>query len=201
GNKDGIHEFLASDVLDPYLSQYFDCKPYILNSIGGSINAPPKEGRYEHGHKWHRDIRTFVGSGKRQLAVALVMLDDFTEVNGATEVLLGSHHVEPFPPESFVAQNRHQVCGTRGSVILYDGDIWHKVGENRSDQFRVALTLVFTRPNIKQQLDYPRFLDASYAASLSPRMRQLFGFNARTPSSMEEWYLPDGERFYRSDQE
>lgn len=201
GRNDGIHEFLESDVLDPYLSTYFNGKPYIINSIGGSINAPPAEGRYEHGHRWHRDIRTFVGLGNRQLAVALVMLDNFTIENGATEVLLGSHTVEEFPPDSFVAENRKQVTGRRGSVILYDGDVWHKVGENRSADFRVALTLVFTRPYFKQQLDYPRYLDPQYAESLSPRMRQLFGFNARTPSSMEEWYQPAGNRFYKSDQE
>lgn len=202
GRNDAVHDFLAADFLHDYLTAFFDGKPYILNSIGASINPPAgTDGKYEHGHKWHRDVRTFVGQGNRQLAVALIMLDDFTLENGATEVLFGTHHLRDFPPESFVQANKRQLCGVRGSVILYDGDIWHRVGVNRSDAFRVGLTCVFTRPYFKQQMDYPRYLDAEYANGLSPRMRQLFGFNARTPASMQEWYQPAEGRFYKSSQE
>jgi hypothetical protein len=202
GRDDAVHDFLSADLLHGYLTAYFDGKPYILNSIGASINPPAgTSGKYEHGHNWHRDVRTFVGQGNRQLAVALVMLDDFTLENGATEVLFGTHQLRDFPPENFIASYKRQICGPRGSVILYDGDIWHRVGVNRSDAFRVALTCVFTRPYFKQQMDYPRYLDAGYASRLSPRLRQLFGFNARTPASMEEWYQSPGNRFYKSDQE
>lgn len=202
GGQDGIHDFLAADTLDPYLRAYFDDKPYILNSISAPINAPQRiGGSYEHGHKWHRDVRTYVGQGNRQLAVVLVMLDDFTIENGATEVLPGTHRCKDFPPERFIAENRKVVCGKRGSVIFYDGDIWHRAGENTTDQFRAGMTCTFTRPYFKQQLDYPRFLDPVYAATLSPAMRQLFGFDARTPASIEEWYQPAESRFYKSSQE
>lgn len=200
GRHDHIHEFLESDCLHEYLTAFFGGKPYILNSIGASINAPAAQGAYEHGHRWHRDLRSYAGGGDRQMAIALVMLDDFTADNGATEVLLGTHHAREFPPESFIRAHGKPVCGKQGSIILYDGDIIHRAGVNRTDKFRIGMTCLFTKPYYKQQMDYPRFLCKEYADSLSPRMRQLFGFNARVPSAMEEWYCPDG-RFYKADQE
>ena len=60
---------------------------------------------------------------------------------------------------------------------------------------------MLTRPFFKQQLDYPRFFDAAYAESLSPHLRQLFGFNARTPTNIEEWYQHPAHRFYQPNQE
>lgn len=200
GRKDHIHDLLEADYLHPYLTDFFDGKPYILNSIGAAINAPAHMGNYEHGQKWHRDLRSYAGVGPRQMAIAMFMFDDFTTENGATEVLLGSHHSGRFPPDDFIRQNAKQVCGKKGSIILYDGDIWHRAGVNRTEQFRVGVTCLFTKPYYKQQLDYPRYLDKTYAESLSPRMRQLFGFNARVPASIEEWYNP-GKRFYGTDQE
>lgn len=200
GRHDHIHAFLESDCLHEYLTEFFGGKPYILNSIGASINVPAKMGAYEHGHKWHRDLRSYVGGGDRQMAIALVMLDEFTAENGATEVLLGTHRAREFPPESFIHAHAKPVCGAQGSIIFYDGDIYHRAGVNLTDKFRVGMTCLFTKPYYKQQLDYPRFLSEEYAESLSPRMRQLFGFNARVPAAMEEWYCPEG-RFYKPDQE
>jgi hypothetical protein len=201
GSPDAIHDFLAADYLHDYLTAYFDGKQYILNTISASIN-PPKEvsGAYEHARKWHRDIRTYVGNGNRQLIVMLVMLDDFTEANGATEILEGSHHAEAFPPESYITENKYTATGSKGSIILYDGDIFHRAGKNTTDKFRIGLTCTFTRAYFKQQLDYPRMLSSEYASTLTPRMRQLYGFNARTPSTMEEWYQTSENRFYKSDQ-
>ncbi len=200
GRKDSIHDFLKADYLHYYLTEYFGGKPYILNAINASINAPIQNGIYEHAHKWHRDIRSYVSLGERQMVIALIMLDDFTIENGATQVVFGTHRTRHIPPEDFLLSNAKSVSGKRGSIIFYDGDIVHRAGINLTEHFRVGLTCLFTKPYYKQQLDYPRFLDKEYADSLSTRMRQLFGFNARVPVSMEEWYHPSG-RFYKADQE
>jgi ectoine hydroxylase-related dioxygenase (phytanoyl-CoA dioxygenase family) len=135
------------------------------------------------------------------LIVAVVMLDDSTVEHGTLEVLIGSHRAMEFPSEDFIKDNRQFVCAPRGSAILIDGDLWHRVGHNKTKDFHLVVTCVFSRPYFKQGMDYPRFLSAEYASQLSPRMRQLFGFNARTPSSYEEWYQPMDKRFYQADQE
>ena len=201
GKRDAIHDFLQFDYLHSYISHYFDDKPYILSICGAPINPPASaSGKYEHGHRWHRDIRTFVGHGKRQLLVMLLMVDDFTIENGATELIPGSHRVKDYPSERFIADNKRCLCGLCGSIVLIDGDLIHRAGNNKTDAFRLGLSCVFSRASLKPVMDYSRFLSPEYAASLNPRMRQLFGFNARVPSNFDEWYQPVEKRFYRSDQ-
>jgi ectoine hydroxylase-related dioxygenase (phytanoyl-CoA dioxygenase family) len=65
---------------------------------------------------------------------------------------------------------------------------------------RRALTIAFTRPFMKQQLDYPRALGYHRRDTFSPRLRQLLGYNARVPASLEEWYQPPERRLYQRDQ-
>jgi ectoine hydroxylase-related dioxygenase (phytanoyl-CoA dioxygenase family) len=62
------------------------------------------------------------------------------------------------------------------------------------------LTLGFTRPFMKQQLDYPRALGYDRSETLSPALRQLLGYNARVPVSLDEWYQPPDRRLYKRDQ-
>ena len=87
-----------------------------------------------------------------------------------------------------------------GSIVVFDSNLWHAAGENKTERPRRALTLAFTRPFVKQQLDYPRALGVERAATLSPELRQLLGYNARVPASLDEWYQPPERRMYRRDQ-
>ena len=86
------------------------------------------------------------------------------------------------------------------SIVVFDSNFWHAAGVNRSDRPRRALTLAFTRPFIKQQLDYARSLGYERGESLSPTLRQLLGYNARVPASLDEWYQPPDKRMYQRDQ-
>ena len=36
--------------------------------------------------------------------------------------------------------------------------------------------------------------------SYSPALRQLLGYNARVPTSLDEWYQPPDKRLYKRDQ-
>jgi ectoine hydroxylase-related dioxygenase (phytanoyl-CoA dioxygenase family) len=87
-----------------------------------------------------------------------------------------------------------------GSMVMFNSNLWHAAGVNRSDHSRRALTLAFTRPFVKQQLDYPRALGYDRGDSFSPALRQLLGYNARVPTSLDEWYQPLERRLYKRDQ-
>src|SRR6266545_1045061 len=80
-------EFLDRRYMAEYLERYFAGK-FILNSYGGVINLPA---RTSYVHNIHRDVRTWTGSYHLMINM-LVMLDEFTEANGATWLLPGSHH-------------------------------------------------------------------------------------------------------------
>jgi hypothetical protein len=188
-------ELLGQEFLQAALEPFFD-GPYILNTYGGVLNLP-NDASYVG--RVHRDQRTFSGD-LHLMAQLLVMLDDFTEENGATYFLSGSHRspARPGDEEFFSAASR--AVAPAGSTVVFDSNLWHAAGVNRSDRPRRALTLAFTRPFIKQQLDYPRALGYDRGPSFPPALRQLLGYNARVPASLDEWYQPPDRRMYQRDQ-
>lgn len=196
GCGDSLDEFLDATDLDDYIHDYFDGE-YILNSYGALNNLPISADTYTHGQRFHRDVRTFSGDFRLMLNM-LVMVDDFTVENGATRLVPGTHRLRQRPEEGFLEENATQAVGRAGSVLLFDSNLWHSAAPNRTAGSRMALTLTFTRPFFKQQMDYPRLLGEAFTQDT--RMRQLLGYNARVPSNHDEWYQPPEKRMYRPDQ-
>jgi ectoine hydroxylase-related dioxygenase (phytanoyl-CoA dioxygenase family) len=59
---------------------------------------------------------------------------------------------------------------------------------------------MFCKPFMKQQFDYPRAVGYDMADQLLPHTRQVLGYNARVPATLDEWYQPRERRMYRPDQ-
>jgi hypothetical protein len=195
GNRDSLDEFLGLRPLHEPLRAFLG-GPYILNSYGAVLNWP---GNAAYVNRVHRDIRTYF-RGPPLMVNMLVMLDDFTEQNGATLVLTGSHHISERPSDEFFLRYADRFLGRAGDIVLFDSNVWHSAGINRSSTSRRALTLTWSRPLVKPQLDYPRYLPSDYAAELDEHLRQILGFNSRVPANLDEWYQPPEHRFYRADQ-
>jgi ectoine hydroxylase-related dioxygenase (phytanoyl-CoA dioxygenase family) len=187
--------FLQKMYCDDEIAQFLGGK-YILNGINAVIHS-------KHAHPYlsnmHRDTRTFVSDAKLLLQM-IVTLDDFTEANGATHFLSGSHKSALQPNENYFFDTADRAIVPKGSIILFDSNIWHAAGENTTNDVRRALTLGFTRPCFKQQMDYPRLLGYDFVAQLNPGLRQVIGYNARVPESLEEYYQPSHLRMYQRDQ-
>jgi hypothetical protein len=188
-------EFLEEAPYAPLLDRFFQ-GPYILNTFGGVLNLPSN---LSYVGAVHRDLRTFSGD-VHLMAQLLVMLDDFTEQNGATYLMSGSHRSSEKPSDDVFFRDAARAVAPAGSMVMFNSNLWHAAGVNRSDHSRRALTLAFTRPFVKQQLDYPRALGYDRGDSFSPALRQLLGYNARVPTSLDEWYQPLERRLYKRDQ-
>ena len=188
-------ELLEHNILADSLDDFFG-GPYIVNTYGGVLNLPSN---LSYVGRIHRDLRSFSGA-LPLMSQWLVMLDDFTEENGATHFLSGSHRLPGSPGEEDFFRRATRGVGRAGSIVMFNSNLWHAAGINASTGPRRALTIAFTRPFIKQQLDYPRALGYDRAGEFSPRLRQLLGYNARVPSSLDEWYQPAERRLYRRDQ-
>jgi ectoine hydroxylase-related dioxygenase (phytanoyl-CoA dioxygenase family) len=102
-------------------------------------------------------------------------LTDFTEANGATRLIPGSHLRDQSPifgseHASIPAEMR------RGSVLVWHGSLWHGGGANRSDAVRVGIAMNYwagwARHQENQQLGSPR----DVARRFSPRLRELVGY-------------------------
>ncbi len=188
-------ELMKRAYLDEYLKSFFEGN-YILNTFGGNLNLRKQ---FTYASVVHRDVRTYTREIKFLLNI-IVMLDDFTLDNGATHLLSGSHLKKDKPgDEEFFAQADRAV-GKSGSIVFWDSNIWHAAGENKTDSPRRSLSLIYSKPFMKQQFDYPRSVGYEAADSYSEDFRQIVGFNARVPATLEEWYQPPEKRFYKKDQ-
>ncbi|MBN3939336.1 phytanoyl-CoA dioxygenase family protein [Nostoc sp. NMS9] len=195
GLGDSFMEFLERMYLKEAITSYF-CGNYILNIFGGVNNL---KNHPSYLLNIHRDVRSFTGNLKLMLQM-IVMLDDFTLENGATYFMNGGHYLADRPSEKLFYENSTRAVGKSGSIILFDANLWHAAGSNQTDEPRRALTLCFTKPFVKQQLDLPRYFGYDYATSLSEEMKQILGYNALVPTNLEEWYQPPEKRFYKPGQ-
>ncbi|MEJ0004537.1 MAG: phytanoyl-CoA dioxygenase family protein [Pararobbsia sp.] len=182
--------------IDSIMRAFFEGN-YILNAYGGVVN---NAGTRSYVQSVHRDIR-FSTDAKRFMINALVMLDDFTLENGATHLLSGSQTLVDRPDDALFFAQASRATGRLGSVLLFDSRVWHATGINRSTQSRRALTLSFTCPFFKQQLDYPRLFGYGNVDRCDPYLKQVIGFNARVPESLDEFYVPVHQRFYQRGQD
>jgi ectoine hydroxylase-related dioxygenase (phytanoyl-CoA dioxygenase family) len=108
-------------------------------------------------------------------------LCDFTEANGATRLVPGSHqwppHRQPEPDEREVVR----ATMPAGSVLIYLGGLWHGGGANTSDRPRPGLLLEYVvswlRPQETQLIAVPPEL----ARDLPTRLQELLGYNVYPP--------------------
>jgi hypothetical protein len=71
----------------------------------------------------------------------ILMIDDFTPENGATCFIPGSQGMEAPPASS----NLVPACGPSGSVIVFNGSVWHGHGPNHTDAPRRSIQGAYIR--------------------------------------------------------
>jgi ectoine hydroxylase-related dioxygenase (phytanoyl-CoA dioxygenase family) len=147
--------------------------------------------------RFHQDFPRVFGGGLLSLNV-LFAIDAFSEENGATLVVPGTHQ-RPRPPSAEELRGV-PVCCAPGAMLIFDSTLWHAAGSNRSGRDRLAVNHQFTRSWIKQQIDYVRALGDTVVQAQSPRTQQLLGWYTRVVTSLDEYYRPEAERLYRKGQ-
>lgn len=122
-------------------------------------------------------------------------LTDVTFENGATLFIPGSHHWQTRANVPADANRRLKPFEAKaGSIIVMEGRIWHTSGANiTADQDRALLFGYYTRPFLRQQVNWNAALSAETQASLSPQMRCWLGLEAtaNTGDAPDLRYLDD----------
>lgn len=106
---------------------------------------------------------------------AFWVLTDFTEANGATRIVPGSHR-NPKPPKYGETYETIAAEAPAGSVILFDSQIWHGSGENRTDQRRWAISNYYCAGWVRQQENPFLSLSAETVRSFPPKLQDLCGY-------------------------
>lgn len=102
-------------------------------------------------------------------------LTDFTEANGATRVIPGSH-LRDHNPEYGAPYDSVAAEMPAGSVLVWHGSLWHGGGANTTDERRVGIAMNYCAGWIRQQENQQLGIPREIAERFSPRLRQLCGY-------------------------
>ena len=102
-------------------------------------------------------------------------LTDFTAENGATRVVPGSHRL-PEKPEFGQYYDSVAAEMPKGSVLIWNGSLWHGGGANGSSRRRVGIAMNYCAGFIRQQENQQLGIPLERAKAFQPRLQELAGF-------------------------
>lgn len=102
-------------------------------------------------------------------------ITDFTEANGATRLVPGSHRDPEYPAygEQYDTVAAEMAAG---SVLLWHGGLWHGGGANRSDDRRVGIADNYCAGMIRQQENQQLGIPREIARTFDKRLARLCGY-------------------------
>jgi Phytanoyl-CoA dioxygenase (PhyH) len=107
---------------------------------------------------------------------ALWMLDDFTEQNGATNIVPASHRRMRTPAADEGRDECVQATGPAGVAFVFDGRLWHSIAANGTTAPRCGLLAYYARPFVRQQENYALTLAPEVLADMDGAELELVGF-------------------------
>lgn len=130
------------------------------------------------------------------------MLGDFTDENGATRLVPGSHRRLAEPPRGEAVETVPGV-GPAGTALVFDGRVWHGTGANTTtDRYRAGVLTYFCRPWLRPQENYTLSTHPDVLADADDELRALLGLRVwRTLGGVEGPWGPGtpGETGFRTD--
>jgi ectoine hydroxylase-related dioxygenase (phytanoyl-CoA dioxygenase family) len=103
-------------------------------------------------------------------------LTDFTEENGATRLIPGTHRADR-SPEFTASHDSIAAEMSKGSVLVWHGSLWHGGGANRTNKRRVGVAMNYCAGYIRQQENQQLGLPIHLVRSFEPRLRELVGYS------------------------
>jgi ectoine hydroxylase-related dioxygenase (phytanoyl-CoA dioxygenase family) len=157
---------VADEILLPFASTYRISSLTAIEIMPG-----------ESDQALHRDDTVYpIDLAGMELTLGVMWsLSDFTEVNGGTRVIPGSHRYLRSWHLPDMSRWETTVM-PKGSAVFYLGSTWHGGGANESNAPRLGLInsycLGWLRPEVNQYLTTPPEIAARYG----PRIRALLGY-------------------------
>lgn len=149
--------------------------------------------------KYHKDFPKNFLSSEILSFNAFIAIDDFTAATGGTWFVPHSHHQPNMPSPQYIEQNQVQIIAPAGSVVFFDSTVWHRAGHNTSGRVRRAINQIYTRPFIKQQIDYPALFKGR--VDMESKIAQTLGMWTVPPKNLQEFRVDHpSKRTYRGGQ-
>ncbi|MAQ25246.1 MAG: hypothetical protein CMK83_13645 [Pseudomonadales bacterium] len=145
---------------------------FLLSSITANVALPGNSAQQLHADQGYLPEPWM----RAEVVNVIFLLDDFTNENGATQIIQNSH-LEGIGSDISNCETT-TVIAPAGSLVCMDGRLWHGTGNNRTKTCkRRALFAYFCRPYIRQQENFSRSLSNSIIGELSTRQKTLLGMD------------------------
>jgi ectoine hydroxylase-related dioxygenase (phytanoyl-CoA dioxygenase family) len=104
-------------------------------------------------------------------------ITDFTEQNGATRLVPGSHLRDEPPNPLEPYDDMVAAVMPKGSVLVWVGSVWHGGGANRTDQRRVGIAMNYCAGYIRQQENQQLGIPPELVRTFPRRLQELVGYS------------------------
>lgn len=126
----------------------------------------------------HSDTGVAGGGGNYQVCNSIWLIDDFTDLNGATRAVPRSHWSHLIPGEAMpdpAAPHPEEtlITGNAGDVVVFNAHVWHGGTTNHTLAPRRGMTLSFCRTGRRQQLNQAEYIRKAVHQRFSPAERFL----------------------------
>lgn len=108
----------------------------------------------------------------------ILMIDPFNSANGATRFIPKSHNWLGTPPDRLSESSQVEVlaCGEAGSMIVFNGAIWHGHAANATSKPRRSIQGYFIRRSVRSGVTFTHRMVAATASRLTPFARYLLSY-------------------------
>jgi ectoine hydroxylase-related dioxygenase (phytanoyl-CoA dioxygenase family) len=126
-----------------------------------------------HRDQWAFDFFPFP-TGYEVQCNTIWAMTDFTEENGATRLIPGSHRLEG--RREFAQGDTDPAEMPAGSVLFYTGSLYHGAGANRSAAVRYGLNITYAVSWLRQEENQYLSVPADVARGLPDPLLRLIGY-------------------------
>jgi hypothetical protein len=160
---------LADRVLRP---NYLLSQVQVINILPGEAQQP-----------LHHDDGFYpIPRPRRPLGVASIWaIDPFTEDNGATVVIPGSHLWPDRAPTPEDERRLVTVVMPPGSLLFFHGTTWHGGGANRTQAARLCVTAQYCEPWCRPQENFSLGVSRERARQCSEHVQRMLGYSVYPP--------------------
>lgn len=176
------HEILENELIHELCEEIYlrDAGGYWMNSAQVIDIGPGSKPQPLHRDQWQFPIFTRCGSDAPEASINFVVaLTQFTDENGATRVIPGSHRWSDFS-QNGTQEDTIPAEMEAGDACFITGKVVHGGGANTTkDITRRAITLVFQCSYLTPEEAYPFLVDKEIAKTLTPRGQRMIGFRSQ----------------------
>jgi ectoine hydroxylase-related dioxygenase (phytanoyl-CoA dioxygenase family) len=103
-------------------------------------------------------------------------ITDFTEENGATRLIPGTHLAD-HSPNLFEEYESIPAVMQKGGVLVWVGSLWHGGGANMTDQRRVGIAMNYCAGYVRQQENQQLGIPQEIVQHFPRRLQELVGYS------------------------